>query len=375
MNDSFDEDRKQRLNDRILASVDRYDGRKLIKRISYISSIAAILVIGIFSYGYFYRAASPSQLLQKAASSTNLDTSGSEVRLILNNQKEIGIADKEPDLVYASNGKSVNINNGRSLSQSPERPDETSYNTIVVPLGKKSQLTLSDGTKVWINSGSKLTYPTVFAKGKREVVLEGEAIFEVAHNTESPFHVLADGNDIKVLGTVFAVSSYADDDYVSTALQSGSVEITYTDRGRFFDTDNSIKIVPSTLASYNKKEQKIDTKKMDVAPYFSWRDGEFIFQNNDLQYIMKKISRHYGVAITIADSALARQTFSGNLDIDNDLETVMEIMKATSKFEFEKKENRISIIKPNIDADDEQTEYKKPEDAPTSSGCSNITLT
>ena len=347
MSDSFDKDRKQRLNDRIFASVDRYDSRKRIKRISYISSIAAILVMGIFSYAYFNRAASPSQLLEKAAASNNLDASGDEVRLILNNQKEIGIADKEPDLVYSSNGKTVNINNGRSLSQSPDRPDRTSYNTIVVPIGKKSQLTLSDGSKVWINSGSKLTYPTLFTKGKREVVLEGEAIFEVAHNAESPFHVLAGGNDIKVLGTVFNVSSYADEDYISTALQSGSVEIDYTEKGRFFNTDKSIKIVPGTLASYNKKEQKIVAKKTDMAPYFSWRDGEFIFQNDDLDHIMKKISRHYGVDITITDGKLAQKTFSGNLDIDSDLDTVMEIMKRTSRFELEKKDNRISIMKPN----------------------------
>ncbi|MDT7828367.1 DUF4974 domain-containing protein [Pricia sp. S334] len=347
MSDTFDEDRKNRLNDRILASVDRYDSRKRVIRISYISSIAAILIIGIFTYSYFDQATSPSNLLQKAAASSNLDTSGSEVRLILNDQEEIGISDKEPELVYSSNGTAIKINNERSLNQSTDRPGRTSYNTLVVPLGTKSQLTLSDGSKVWINSGSKLTYPSRFAKGKREVALEGEAIFEVAHNTESPFHVLAGGNDIKVLGTVFNVTSYRDDDYVSTALQSGSVEIGYTDESRFFDSDKSITIVPGTLASYNKKKQKINAKKTDIAPYFSWRDGEFIFQNDDLRYIMKKISRHYGVSITITDDTLARQTFSGNLDIDNDLDTVMEIMKRTSNFEIEKKDNRININKPN----------------------------
>ena len=349
MSDSFDKDRKQRLNDRILASVDRYDSRKRIKRISYISSIAAILVVGLFSNIYINSSTYQSQLIQKAAASCNLDTSGSEVRLILDNEEEISISDKEPDLVYSENGKTVNINNGRRVSQSPDRTDRASYNTLVVPLGKKSRLTLSDGSKVWINSGSKLTYPTLFTEGRREVVLEGEAIFEVAHNDECPFYVLTDGNDIKVLGTVFNVSSYADDEHISTALQSGSVEITYTDKSRFFNAERSITIVPGTLASYNKIERKINTKKTDIAPYFSWRHGEFIFQNNDLQYIMKKISRHYGIVITIADSRLARQTFSGILDIDNNLDTVMEIMEKTSKFEFKKKENRIIIIKPNIE--------------------------
>ena len=349
MNDIFDENRKQRLNDRILASVDRYDRRNRMKRISYISSIAAVVVIGIFSYAYFDRATIPSPLLQRAATSTDLSTSGSEVRLILNNQEEVRISDKKPDLVYSSNGKEVNINNKKSIDQSGGKADRIYYNTIVVPLGKKSRLTLSDGSKVWINSGSKLIYPTLFDKGKREVVLNGEAIFEVTHDADRPFHVLADGNDIKVLGTVFNVSSYTNDNHVNTALQSGSVEITYTDRNSFFNTEKSLKIVPGTLASFNKKEQKMDTKKTDIAPYFSWRNGEFIFQNDNLKYIMKKISRHYGVAITIADDTLARQTFTGKLDIDTDLDTVMEIMKRTSRFEFKRNVNKIIITKPNIE--------------------------
>lgn len=346
MSDNFDEDRKQRLNNRILATVNRYDSQKRIKRISYISSIAAVLVLGIFSYVNFNWGSSRSQLLQKAASSTNLDISGGEVRLILGDEKEIGISDKEPELVYSSNGKTVNINKGRSLSHSSDRLNRTSYNTIVVPLGKKSRIILSDGSKVWVNSGSQLTYPTLFEQGKREVALEGEAIFEVAHNADSPFHVLAGGNDIKVLGTVFNVSSYTDDDF-STALQSGSVEITYTDKSRFFSNDKSITIVPGTLASYNKNKRTIDTEKADMARYFSWRDGVFVFQNDDLYYIMKKISRHYGVAITIADSTLSQQTFSGNLDIDNNLDAIMEIMKRTSSFEYKRTNNGISITKPN----------------------------
>ncbi|MGB7394769.1 MAG: FecR domain-containing protein [Pricia sp.] len=343
MSDNFDEDRKQRLNERIFASVDRYDNRKRTKRIAYISSMAAVLIVGIFSYIIFDKGVSTSPLLQKAASSTKLDNFNSEVQLILDNQEEIKIAEKKSTLVYSSNGREVNINNGKNISQSAATPDKTSYNTIVVPFGKKSQLTLSDGSKVWVNSGSKLTYPTVFTSGKREVVLEGEAIFEVAHNADRPFHVLAGDNDIKVLGTVFNISGYPEDGFVETALQSGSVEITYTDRGRFFNTEQSTKIVPGTVAVYNKKEQKINTKKTDIAPYFSWRNGRFIFRKNDLRHIMKKISRHYGVDITIEDSVLAQQTFSGNLDINNDLDTVMEIMKRTSKFEFEKKDNRIHI--------------------------------
>ncbi|SDE84006.1 FecR family protein [Pricia antarctica] len=349
MSDNFDQDRKQRLNDRILTSIDRYDSRMRIKRICYISSIAAILVMGIFTYVYFDVAGSPSMSIQKTASSTKLFPSGSDVRLILNNQEVVNIAEEKPELVYSNTGKTVNINNGRSLTLTSYQTDRTGFNTIVVPLGKKSQLTLSDGSKVWINSGSRLTYPTIFAKGIREVVLQGEAIFDVAHDAKSPFHVLTDDNDIKVLGTIFNVSSYADDDYVSTALQSGSVEITYTGQNRFLNTKKSIKIIPGTLASYNKKKQKINTRKTDLTPYFSWRNGELIFQNNDLQSIMKRISRHYGIDISIADGALARQTFSGNLDINTDLDTVMEIMKRTSKFEFEKKDNRIIITNPNIE--------------------------
>lgn len=347
MKNNFDKERKEQLKNKIFQKIDKHDSHRRIKRVSIISGVAASLALGMFFFSIYNATEQPSLLLQKAASSANLNNYGNEVKLILNNKKEVNIAEKKSTLVYSNNGKTVNINNEKNIDQPMETTNKISYNTIVVPFGKKSQLTLSDGSIVWLNSGSKLTYPSVFDTKKREVHLVGEAIFEVAHNANSPFHVLVDGNDIKVLGTIFNVSSYPDDNNISTALQKGSIEITYTEKGQFFDSKESLIISPGTLATYNKNKVKLNLKKVDMTPYFSWRDGVFIFKKNNLQDIMKKISRHYGVTITIADSILLQKTFSGKLDINNDLNTVMKIMKKTSKFEFEENANGIIITKPN----------------------------
>ena len=125
------------------------------------------------------------------------------------------------------------------------------YNTLIVPYGKRSQLQLADGSKVWLNSGSKLVYPVTFEGKRREVYIEGEAIFDVAHNAKQPFIVLSKDHEIEVLGTLFNVSNYLDDESISTTLKNGSVQIRYkTDS--FLKGRKVLKIVPGTRSVYKK---------------------------------------------------------------------------------------------------------------------------
>ena len=160
-------------------------------------------------------------------------------------------------------------------------------------------------------------FPASFSEEKREVYLEGEAIFEVTHNKKQPFIVKSKDQDIEVLGTVFNVSNYADDDSIFTVLKSGSVQINYNN-DNLISSKSHLKIVPNTLATYNKKDKNVFTKTVDVETYFSWRDGVFIFKNDALKTIMKKLSRYYNVDIIINDYNLSNQTFSGYLDVNED---------------------------------------------------------
>src|SRR5690606_32315945 len=140
------------------------------------------------------------------------------ITLVLGEGEGVKINEETTEVQYSANGKKVTIGNTRSIDQKINDNDKPIYNTLFVPYGKRSKLLLSDGRVVWLNSGPKLTYPAKFEGKKREVYIEGEAIFEVANNEESPFFVVSGNQKVKVLGTVFGVSNYTDENSINTIL-------------------------------------------------------------------------------------------------------------------------------------------------------------
>src|SRR5690606_14028211 len=132
--------------------------------------------------------------------------------------------------------------------------------------------------------------------------------------------------EIEVLGTVFNVSSYPDENVVSTVLKSGSVKIKYK--------QNNITLNPGKRAVYDRANNQSYVNKVDVEPYFSWRDGVFIFKSDSMESIMKKIARYYNVEIKIDNSELAKTTFSGYLDLRDNVENVIKTIQETTKFNY-----------------------------------------
>ena len=192
-----------------------------------------------------------------------------------------------------------------------------------------------------MNSGSKLTYLANFEEDKREAYLEGEAIFEVTHNKERPFYVFTKDNRVEVLGTVFNVSNYSDDDFTETTLKSGSVEIKYASNSLF--SSSTTRITPGTMATYNRTTKEISKKVVNVDEYMSWRDGIFIFHSESLINILRKVSRYYNVKITVNEKALKKLKFSGSLDLKETIEEVMQLLKESTKFNYQKIDNQIII--------------------------------
>jgi ferric-dicitrate binding protein FerR (iron transport regulator) len=216
-------------------------------------------------------------------------------------------------------------------------------NTVIVPYGKRAQITLSDNSKIWLNSGSKLIYPACFATNKREVYLEGEAIFEVSHNKKHPFIVITADLDVRVLGTVFNVSSYRDDQTTSTILESGSVELNYKSNSVFGRSKELM--VPGMLAIYNPEQGNVEQSKVNTRHYTSWRDGYFIFEKQPLGGILKKISRYYNVSVRLSDEELGKETFSGNLDLKNSPDQVLKIIAELISAKVENIDNQIVITR------------------------------
>jgi ferric-dicitrate binding protein FerR (iron transport regulator) len=302
-------------------------------------ALAASIAV-LFASGLYFNQEKEPSITDFVKSSKKLQNRNAEkVTLILNKGENVNLDEDDPTITYSASGKNVSVGNSRSLNQETLDNDEVVYNTLVVPYGKRSKMKLSDGTTVWINSGSRLIYPAVFGKEKREVYVEGEAIFEVTHNENRPFIVSSENQEIEVLGTLFSVNNYDDEGTVFTVLKSGSVQISYSKN----DSDNydkTLKITPGTFAGYNKKTNKMSSKKVDVARYFSWREGVLIFKNDDLNTIMRRLSRYYNIDITIDSERLANETFSGYLDLKDDVEKVMETIKKTTDLKYDRTETQ-----------------------------------
>jgi transmembrane sensor len=191
-------------------------------------------------------------------------------------------------------------------------------NTIATPKGGQYQLVLADGTKVWLNSASSITYPTAFSKGERLVTLRGEAYFEVAKNKNAPFRVKSANQLIEVLGTHFNVNAYSDENATMTTLLEGSVKVS-TRAG-----NKLLKPGEQSRVSLNTSEIILSNANTGTAT--AWKNGVFSFENQDIQSIMRQISRWYDVEVIYA-SALPEEKFSREISRNSKLSEVCKILE------------------------------------------------
>ena len=220
---------REELKARILSSVRSLDKRR--RRARYAAGMAMAASLALIAGLVFLRETPKASISDFARSTANKGGKvPDKVVLVLDGGENVAVDEEIAKINYSSTGQRVDIGNSKAIDQETSKEREVVYNTLIVPYGKRSEVQLSDGTLVWLNSGSRLVYPAVFADDKREVYLEGEAIFEVTHDRQRPFKVLSEGQEIEVLGTVFNVSSYLDEESINTVLKSGSVRISYGER-------------------------------------------------------------------------------------------------------------------------------------------------
>ena len=207
-------------------------------------------------------------------------------------------------------------------------------NELIIPKGGEYQVVLADGTKVWLNSASRLIYPQSFMGKERRVVLSGEAFFDVAHDAERPFIVETSRMNVKVLGTRFNVNDYDDNEEVSTTLVNGSVEIVSGGQEVF-------RLVPGEQA-YGK-ENELEKREVNVRLYTSWIDGKFLFNNTELEEIAKQISRWYDVEIFFSNESVKKVRFTGALVKFKPLDDLVRMIESTSQVRFSVKGKTIVI--------------------------------
>lgn len=257
------------------------------------------------------------------------------------------------------------------------KPDTGSlaYNQIITTKGQKSQIILSDGTTVWLNSETTLRYPSAFNDMKREVFLEGEAFFEVQKKgNKIPFIVKTSEIDIKVLGTSFNVMAYPDEETIETTVVEGSVYIIR--KGVKSSSDQNIILKPnqkvtllkkgsrvilseietakpimikSTKAiqpiSPTKKEQILISRKVDIELHTAWKDDRLIFQSETFENICYKLERWYDVKIHVRNEELKKYRYTGKFVHNETINQVLEILKLTTPINYTFKQNDLFIDK------------------------------
>jgi len=195
-----------------------------------------------------------------------------------------------------------------------------SFNTLTTPRGGQYQLQLPDGTKVWLNAASSITFPTAFTGPERKVTITGEAYFEVADNKSRPFRVNVNEMEITVLGTWFNVNAYADESTMNTSLLQGKVSVA--------QHDQAVTLAPGQQAQVSTQNEPIRViAAADVQQAVAWKNGLFSFTQADLGAVMRQLSRWYAIDVTFPEG-IPKRSFTG--DIGRSL-TLDQVLKGLSK--------------------------------------------
>lgn len=222
------------------------------------------------------------------------------------------------------------------------RPHQTNqFATLTVPYGKRKELILPDGSKVWLNAGSQLTFPERFEAGKREVYLEGEGYFDVQHNADAPFFVRTEDFLIKVLGTAFNISSYHDDAFASTVLIRGKITLEGIGNNRFEPRP----MEPGNTAVLERETKRLLVHPANAEDYISWTRKHLILKQTPRSELLVKLGRAYNTKITEAQPAAADDTFSGRLDLTLPLVDLLAIIYDHQEYHIRQEERRVVIQK------------------------------
>ena len=250
-----------------------------------------------------------------------------EIQLMLSDEQSVFFDQNETVISYDTIGITVN-------KETIVQNEDAIYNQLIVPLGKRSILKLADGTKVWVNSDSRLIYPVSFAQDLREIYVDGEVYLEVAEESQRPFVVKTKNIDIRVLGTKFNVAAYEADNEQKVVLVSGSVQINPKNIGE------NILLLPDQMYLSENGHDRVET--VDTKKYTSWIDRIYYCENENMEIILQRLSRYYGVEI-ICDPSIAKEIFSGKLDLKDNVSDIFSGISFTLPISFEENDGKYLI--------------------------------
>jgi ferric-dicitrate binding protein FerR (iron transport regulator) len=220
-----------------------------------------------------------------------------------------------------------------------EKELSPAMNTITVPAGQTVNLTLADGTGIWLNSRTVLKYPGVFTGDQREVILDGEGFFEVAHNRETPFVVHTGGYDIRVLGTQFNVEAYSQSGDFTISLLDGSVRVTSIN-----DTSQNVTLQTNTMVRL--QDGKLIAGVITDFNHYRWREGLISFKDTPFPDLMAKFEKCYGIKIAVKNNRVKNYAPTGKFRQSDGIDYALRVLQRDFRFRFEHDEdNHVIYIK------------------------------
>lgn len=322
---------EERMWDRIVKEVENTPAkpRKQIPLWKYISAACTLLIA--FTCVWLMQTKSTQTLDQFRETATTFSPGGNRALLQLSDGQVIELSSDHQGVIV---GENLSYEDGSVLIGGFE--DQQVDLVLTTPKGGQYQLTLADGTKVWMNAGSKLIYPNIFLGKTRQVELEGEAYFEVAQNKEKPFVVKTGSERVEVLGTHFNVSAYKEELLSSVALLEGSVKV----------------VLPNDFEKVIQPGQQTVTQGIQMAvqqinpeEVVAWKNGEFMFNNENLESVMRKLARWYDLEIEVS-AALSEASIWGSVSRYDDFSKVLEIIQMTDEnIRFKVEGRRVELMK------------------------------
>lgn len=340
-----DETIQEKIYNRLSASISREEKVKRLFPWKAVAAAAAILLVMASGFLYMNGRLSHSNKPVAAVSGNtgtlqhDIAPGGNKATLILGDGTKVDLNKATEGKIAAQGNATVNKSgNGQLVYQLADQTPVSSttvFNTLAIPRGGQYNLTLPDGSRIWMNAASRLRFPTQFAGKERIVELEGEAYFEVAHNQQQPFIVKVKGMQVEVLGTQFNVMAYADEACITTTLLDGKVKLRS-------DRTEAVILKPGQEGVFTGSNN-FKVNKADIEQAMSWKNGYFIFNDEDLTSIMRKISRWYNVDIAY-NSGTKKLSFMGSISRFKNVTEVLNMLALTGTVQFKVDAEKITVI-------------------------------
>ncbi|RQP12913.1 MAG: DUF4974 domain-containing protein [Parapedobacter sp.] len=343
----FDPGRKKRVYDQLISEIHERQATSQPlsspkqNRISWVKMVALWAVVT--SIGFFlYHIKQPDagNILTTAASRDSIVLPDhNQAILTLADGRTIVLSDSlDGVLAYEAGVEIRKVEDGSIFYETTEASlnGPLKYNTFSTPKGSMYQILLPDGTKVWLNTASSIRYPLVFSEKERNVFLTGEAYFEVAHDTSKPFSVNANGSVIKVLGTHFNVSAYADERWTTTTLVEGAVNVSKNGK--------AVTLKAGQQATVDRSTGTILQSDADVRSAMAWKNGYFRFDSESINDIIEKISRWYDIE-NVEYRGQFDDKFTGTFHRSKNIAQLFDNLEKIAPIRFEIKERRVVIMK------------------------------